>query len=66
MWHGYYRLPLIRCYKKDEFKQRFTDFRTELGKNTEITICKGLEKPTISVLQRQRRKIERTWHSKTF
>lgn len=66
MWHGYYCLPLIRCYKKDEFKQRFTDFQTELGKNTEIAICEGLEKPMTSGLQRQRRKIERTWQSKTF
>lgn len=41
MWHGYYCLPLIRCYKKDEFKQRFTDFQTELGKNTKNPSVKG-------------------------
>lgn len=55
--HGYYCLPLI-CYKKSEFKQRFTDFQKELEKDTDITPLKRLEKMMTSRLQSERRKNE--------
>lgn len=57
MWDNNYCLPPIRCYDKDEFRQKFTDFPTELEMNTDITLLKVLEKPTTSGLRRERMKV---------